>query len=251
MPKVGVFLTPEASKKIKRYLKQNNLSQEEFAENLKVSSKTLRNWLSGKHSVDLEALDIIIYKLGIGVNDLLGDVDCDRYNYTAGVVSTIREIYQNNVAVYVERSYRKIFDLFQSHITFLRFPQHGYFRTFEHDAKKGKNYYFEFYIKLKEEIETAEFVMSFSVYKVRINYGELHIDHDRVDVVQYFQPPNYSVKRASKNIIRVVTWFDEVPHTFVVNSKIPFEIEEKGKISEYELKRADDIAVFWKHFFFH
>jgi len=41
MPKVGVFLTPEASKKIKRYLKQNNLSQEEFAENLKVSSKTL------------------------------------------------------------------------------------------------------------------------------------------------------------------------------------------------------------------
>ncbi|RKZ77517.1 MAG: hypothetical protein DRR16_29480 [Candidatus Parabeggiatoa sp. nov. 3] len=250
MPKKGVSLTPEASQKIKNYLKQNNLSQEEFAEDvLKVSPKTFRNWLSGKHSVDFEALNIIIEKLGIGVNDLLGDVD--KYNCTTGVVSTIREIYQNNVAVYVEKSYRKIFDLFRNHITFLKYPKDGYFKTFKHDIQKGQNYYFEFQIKLMEEIEEAKFVVSFTVNnQIRINYGEVRLEHDKVDIIQYFQPPDYSVKRAGKNTIRVATWFDELPHTFVINSQIPFEIEEKGKISEYELNQANDIAVFWKHFFF-
>jgi transcriptional regulator with XRE-family HTH domain len=242
MPKKGIFLTTEAAKRIKGYLKKNNYSQEKFAEEiLEISSKTFRNWLSGKHSVDFNALELILEELGIGIYDLLGDVDCDKYNYSTGVVSTIREIYQNNVAIYVENSYRKIVDLFQNHLTFLKFPKHGYFRTFKHEPEKGQNYYFEFHIKLMEEIEEAKFVISFTVDKIRINYGELHLNHDRVDVVQYFQPPNYSVKMASKNIIRVATWFDEVPHTFVINSQIPFEIEEKGKISECELKLTNDI----------
>jgi len=142
--------------------------------------------------------------------------------------------------------------LFRNHITFLKYPKDGYFKTFKHDIQKGQNYYFEFQIKLMEEIEEAKFVVSFTVNnQIRINYGEVRLEHDKVDIIQYFQPPDYSVKRAGKNTIRVATWFDELPHTFVINSQIPFEIEEKGKISEYELNQANDIAVFWKHFFFH
>jgi len=259
MPKKGVFLTLEASKKIKSYLKQNNLSQEEFAEGiLDVSSKTLRNWLGGKNSVDLDALDIIIDKLGIGINDLLGDMDCDKYNCTTGVASTVREIYSNHVAIYIEQSYRRITGLFNDHISFLKFPKHGYFKTFEHDPNNSKNFYFEFHIKLEEEIEEVKFTIGFTISKIRIDYGEINIGRDKIDIVQFFQPPNYSVKRIDKKVVRVVTYLDETPHIFIVSSDVPFELEKKGKISEEDLDlpnllngQASDIVVFLRHFFFH
>jgi len=59
-------------------------------------------------------------------------------------------------------------------------------------------------------------------------------------------------------VIRVVTYLGETPHTFIVSSDIPFELDKKGKISEADLElpsllsgNASDIVVFPRHFFFH
>jgi len=37
----------------------------------------------------------------------------------------------------------------------------------------------------------------------------------------------------------------------VIVSDVKFKIIEKGRLSEEKVKSANDMAVFWKHFFFH
>ncbi len=118
--------------------------------------------------------------------------------------------------------------------------------------KKGKNYYFEFWIVLDEPIEEAKFTISFTINNlVRIDYGEIIIKLDCIEIKQYYQPPDYQVNRPAGCVAKVATWFDELPHTFIVVSDVKFKIIEKGQVSEKTLKSSNDIAVFWKHFFFH
>ena len=65
MPKKGVFLTDEAVEKINEYIKLNKSSQDKFARELGVSERTFRTWLKSDHSVNLDALDIIIDLKGL------------------------------------------------------------------------------------------------------------------------------------------------------------------------------------------
>ncbi|MEZ5672159.1 MAG: hypothetical protein R3E08_07125 [Thiotrichaceae bacterium] len=86
---------------------------------------------------------------------------------------------------------------------------------------------------------------------MRIDYGEIIVKSDIIEIKQYYQPPDYQVSRPAECLAKVATWFDELSHTFVVVSDKPFTIVEKGRVSEEKLHQSKDIAVFWKHFFFH
>lgn len=63
------------------------------------------------------------------------------------------------------------------------------------------------------------------------------------------------MKRMDNNTrtLKAATWLDEATHTFVISSDVKFKLEDKRRITttEAELKNAGDVAVFWRHFFFH
>lgn len=254
MPKKGIELSPKAIEAIKHYLKRNKMTQEKLADQLQVTPKTLNNWLSKRSTIDKDKLDSLIRILGLGLEDLFADNIPNEYVFHEETVKAVWRVYRSGLADIGHRVYRKIGELFRKNVSFVLFPKRGFFQTFEHDIKKGKNYYFQFWIQTDEEITEATFIISFTIkHLIRVNYGEIIVKSDNIEVKQYYQPPNFQVKRPDKSLcsIKVVTWFDEMPHTFVVVGDSPFKIIEKGRISEDELKQADDIAFFPKHFFFH
>ncbi|OQW94024.1 MAG: hypothetical protein BWK79_08050 [Beggiatoa sp. IS2] len=263
MPKKGIQLPTQTIEIIKNYLKEHKMTQEKFAKKLGVSSRTLSNWLSGRSPVEPDELDNLAKILGIGLEDLFnGELPEEYdllYNFYKETVKAVWKVYKSGLAGIGQRIYKKIDRLFRNHVSFVLTPRKGFFQTFEHDTKKGKNYYFQFWIQLEEEIAEAKFVISFTIGNVvRVDYGEIIVKPESVEIKQYYQTPtHYQVKRPVKDVCttKVVTWFDEMSHTFIVVSDVQFKIVEKGRISEGELKQvqnqANDIALFPKHFFFH
>jgi transcriptional regulator with XRE-family HTH domain len=258
MPKSGIQLPLKSAQTILTYLAENKISQTTFANTLEVTPRTLNNWLAGRHTIDPAKLQWIIHQVGIGLEDFFDGAVPTEYGCPNGVVSCVGQVYNNGVAATVEKTYPRIVKFFQEQISFTKFPRHGFFQAFEHDVHKGKNYYFQFWLTSEEKIAEAKFVMSFTIasnshYAIRISYGEVLVKPEKVGIKQYFQPSDYAVQRPEKQfcVAKVATWLDEAPHTFVVNSDVKFKIVEKGRISEEELRRASDIGVFWKHFFFH
>jgi len=261
MPKGGIKLTETAIETIQSHLKNNKMTQEQFAKNLKVTPRTMTNWLSGSSKIDYDKLHNLTKVLGVGIEDLLGtdlknlSADPDQYTFHYETHRAIYLAYKTGLARNAQKFYRKISNLFSKNISFLLIPRKGFFQSFEHDAEKKKNYYFQFWIQSEEEVTEAKFTISYTLGGViRINYGEIIIKSDRVEIVQYYQPPNFYVRRPTKDVCtaKVATWLDEMSHTFVVASDTTkFKIVEKGEISEEEIKEAGDIAYFPKHFFFH
>jgi transcriptional regulator with XRE-family HTH domain len=256
MPKKGVFLPPKAVHSIKTYLAEHQLTQEAFAtKTLKVSVKTFNNWLAGRSAVDSVKLELIIKELGIGIEDFFGEQIPEEYRTSDDVFPTLRLVYETGVALSVRNAYHKVAKLFWKQISFNKFPKTGYFQVFEHDVFKGKNYYCQVWLIPEEPVEEVTFTFSFTIFNLlRITYGEVILKKDCVEIKQYYQPPNYAVSKPKGNelIIKAATWFDEANHTFIVSSPVKFRLENKGRVSEMQLKHADnDIAVFWKHFFFH
>ncbi len=256
MPKKGIYLPPQAVEAIKTHIEQSGIDYETFAKKaLKVSVRTLHNWLAAKNTIDQEKLDILIKELGIGVGDLLGEQLPEEYRSRDDVFPTLRLVYETGIALTVKNAYSNVAKLFWQQISFNKFPKTGYFQTFEHDISKRKNYYCQIWLIPEEEVEEITFTFSYTVFNVlRITYGEVILKKDCVELKQYHQPPpNYTVKRPDmkKPLIKAATWFDELNHTFIISSNVKFKLEDKGYISEMDLKHADDIAIFWKHFFFH
>lgn len=254
MSKKRVQLSTQTIKVIKNCLKEREITQEELALKLMVTPRTLTNWLSGKNPVDFDKLDRIVRIIGIGLEDLFGDDIPQEYVFHQETARVAWWLYKTGVANLFQRTYRKVAELFRKRISFVLVPKKGFFQIVEHDANKEKNYYFQFWIITDEKIETAKFTLSFTIADLlRIDYGEIIVGKEIVDLKAYYQPPDFQVKRPERAIclVKIATWFDEMSHTFIVVSDIKFKIVEKGRISEKELRNSEDIAVFWKHFFFH
>jgi hypothetical protein len=256
MPKKGIYLPPRAVEAIKTHIEQRGIVYETFAKKtLKVSVRTLHNWLASKNAIDQEKLDLLIKELGIGVEDLFGEQLPEEYRARDDMFPTLRLMYETGVALTVKNAYSNVAKLFWQHISFNKFPKTGYFKTFEHDISKRKNYYCQIWLIPEEEVEEITFTFSFTIFNIlRITYGEVILKKDCVELKQYYQPPNYIiVERPSikKPLVKAATWFDEANHTFIISSNVKFKLENKGYISEMDLRHTDDVAVFWKHFFFH
>lgn len=221
-----------------------------------VSPRTLRNYLAGKTKIDDNKLEIIVKTLGIGVEDLLGEEMPEHYKFKYNVVDAVFLIWRDGVAAVGEKAYAKIVELFRDRVSFTRLPRTGYFQTFEHNPRCGKNYYREIWLTPEQEVEEVKFIFSFTINKFfRINYGEIILKQDTIEVVQYYQPPNYQIKRIDNNTrtLKAATWVDEAVHTFVISSDVKFKLEDKGRVTmtEAELRNAGGVAVFWRHFFFY
>jgi len=249
MPKKGIQLSAQTVEIIKDYLREHEITQEEFAEKLEVTPRTLSNWLSAKNAVDFDKLDVIAKTLGIGLEDLFGDIPQD-YVFHHETARAAWWLYRTGLAGLFQRTYKKVAELFRERVSFVLVPKRGYFQTFEHDISRGKNYYFQFWLVSEEDIAEAKFTISFTIANlVRIDYGEIIVRKEDVVLKAYYQPPDFYVERPAKEVClaKVATWFDEMSHTFVVVSNVKF----KGRTSEEELRKSEDVLVFWKHFFFH
>jgi len=252
MSKKSIPLSLKTIEIIKTHLATRHITHEEFAKQLKITPKTLNNWLSGRTAIEFNKLDHLVKTLGVGLEELFGDEIPQDYIFHQEAAQVSFRLYKTGVAGLLHNAYRKIGELFMMRISFVLLPRKGFFQVFEHNLKYGKNYYFEFWLISETGIEEAKFTISFTIANIiRIDYGEIVVKSDRVEIKQYYQPPNYQVSRPTECLAKVVTWFDELPHTFVVVSDQPFKIIEKGRISEGKLHHVDDIAIFWKHFFFH
>jgi len=81
MPKTGILLPAKSSNIISDSLKEKHLSQDDFAEILGVTPKTLYNWLTGKHAIDLDKLQLIVLQIGIGIEDFLDGQEVPKEYY--------------------------------------------------------------------------------------------------------------------------------------------------------------------------
>lgn len=252
MSKKAIPLSPKIIAVIQYHLITRQITHEEFAQQLKITPRTLNNWLSGKTAIEFNRLDHLVKTLGVGLEELFGNDIPQDYIFHQETARVAWWLYKSGVATIFHNAYRKVAELFMKRISFVLLPKKGFFQVFEHHVKHGKNYYFEFWLVSDEPVEEAHFTLSFtSANLVRIDYGEVIVKSDYVEIKQYYQPPDYQVKRPNQCLAKVVTWFDELSHTFVVVSNKPFKIIEKGRISEEKLHHVDDVAIFWKHFFFH
>lgn len=252
MSKKAIPLSAETLTLIKQHLAARNITQDEFAKQLQVTPKTLNNWLSGRTAMEFSKLDQLVKILGVGLEELFGDDIPEEYVFHQETARVAWWLYKTGLAHVFHNAYRKVAELFMKRVSFVLFPRKGFFQVFEHDVEKDKNYYVEFWLITDQPVEEAQFTLSFTIANlVRIDYGEIHVKSDQIEIKQFYQPPDYQVKRPTECLVKVATWFDELSHTFVVVSEIPFSIVEKGRVSEEKLQKADDIAVFWKHFFFH
>lgn len=143
----------------------------------------MRNYLAGKTAIDNNKLEIIIKTLGIGVEDLLSEEIPEHYKFKYSVVDAVFLVWRDGVAAVGEKAYAKIVELFKDRVSFTRLPRTGYFQTFEHNPRCGKNYYREIWLTPEQEVE-VKFIFNF-----RINYGKTILKQDTIKVVQYYQPP--------------------------------------------------------------
>jgi transcriptional regulator with XRE-family HTH domain len=252
MSKKSIPLSPKTVEIIKIHLAARHITHEEFANQLKITPRTLNNWLSGRTAIEFNKLDRLIKTLGVGLEELFGDEIPQDYVFHQETARVAWWLYKSGVATIFHNAYRKVAELFMKRVSFVLLPKKGFFQAFEHNIKNGKNYYFEFWLISETGIEEAKFTISFTIANIiRIDYGEIFVKPDCVEIKQYYQPPDYQVKRPTECLAKVVTWFDELSHTFVVVSDKPFKIIEKGRVSEEKLHHVEDVAIFWKHFFFH
>lgn len=252
MSKKAIRLSQKTVAVIKHHLAIQNITHEAFAKQLNVTPKTLSNWLSCRTAMEFSKIDLLVKTLGIGLEDLFEDEIPQEYTFHQEAAQVSFWLYKTGVAGLLHNAYRKIGELFMKRISFVLLPKKGFFQLFEHNIKNGKNYYFEFWLISDTNIEDAKFTISFTIANIiRIDYGEIIVKSDCVEIKQYYQPPDYQVPRSTECLAKVATWFDELSHTFIVVCDKPFAIIEKGRVSEEKLRQSKDIAVFWKHFFFH
>lgn len=261
MPKTGVHLSSNAVKIIREYLDEAHLSQEVFADYLQVTPRTLTNWLTGKHAVETDKLQLMIHQLGIGIEDFLGNNVLGECNSSTEVIKILQQLMHSGAIFAMGKFYIKLAKLFTQQLSVLKFPNKGFFQTLEHDPNKGSDYYFEFWIISDKPVEKVQFTLSFTLtppldklYTLRVSYGEVLVQADKIEIKQYFQPDSYrTIERPlEKNCLaKVALWFDKSPHLFVINAPVKFKILPKGRITEAALNKSSDIAVFRKHFFFH
>lgn len=77
--KVGIFMNrEEIGMFIATLRKEKKLTQEELAERLGVTNKTISRWETGKYMPDLSLLSELSKELGVTINDLLNGERIDK-----------------------------------------------------------------------------------------------------------------------------------------------------------------------------
>ncbi len=137
MPKKGIQLPTKSIESIKNYLTIHHITHDELAHQLKVTPKTINNWLSGRTTIEFKKLDEIVKLLGIGLEELFDGEIPQEYIFHQETAHVAWWLYKTGLANLFHKAYRKVAELFMKRVSFVLLPKKGFFQVFEHDIKEG------------------------------------------------------------------------------------------------------------------
>lgn len=251
MPKQGFILPTEGVDRIRSRLRELGLSQEVIANELKVDERTVRNWLANK-TILPENLEMLLARLGIGVEEVFGDQLPDQYREQktlSRLIHNIREMIRNGEIQRLIEIYRPFVEALFQHVSFFKIPPRGPFVMLEHDGTHTKRYA-HVVVKTTEYQECARYILSFQFYQIaRVNIGEIIVDQEQVTAHPFFQKYSHTIARKSGKEIHFAMWFDLAPCLFFVEATDGkwFEARVKNILDEKAMsQKENEIAVFWK-----
>ena len=244
-----IYLNEKASSKVKQCLKAKEITQEDFAQDyLQVTLRTFQNWLAGSTPITFEKLDIIQKFCCISIKDLFGKVPKEYSTTTKTLVQILKQFLDIEFLSSVRRNYQDYINWLVERIHFHPYPTEGWFQSIEHNIdKNGINFYGDISIKIidKNIPIDGSFVIGFiyMVGRVRLDYGEMLIKEDYIEVkesfvrnsVKYKLPIDKQKFQESGILFSIVTWFGEEDCTFIIQSKnTEFLVSPMIKIEEEE-----------------
>ena len=174
--KVGIFMNrEEIGMFIATLRKEKKLTQEELAERLGVTNKTISRWETGKYMPDLSLLSELSKELGVTINDLLNGERIDKDELEEKTEENIVETI-NYAQIIIKKSNRKLLIVISSCILFAI----GLFGIFDYIYFSPGIYY---------EGDVSKWEDSFpnhSAYELGLNSGEMPV----------FKDPNKALKQA-------------------------------------------------------
>lgn len=174
--KVGIFMNrEEIGMFIATLRKEKKLTQEELAERLGVTNKTISRWETGKYMPDLSLLSELSKELGVTINDLLNGERIDKDELEEKTEENIVETI-NHAQIIIKKSNRKLLIVISSCILFAI----GLFGIFDYIYFSPGIYY---------EGDVSKWEDSFpnhSAYELGLNSGGMPV----------FKDPNKALKQA-------------------------------------------------------
>ena len=94
--------------------KNKNMTQQELAEKLGVSDRTVGNWENGRNMPDLSLFKPLCYELGISMNDLMSGEKISKEHYQEKLEENIVNLTVNN-----KKNFNKRLKIFSSLLAFI------------------------------------------------------------------------------------------------------------------------------------
>lgn len=96
------------NKNLKRLREEKGLTQMDIANSAKTTAKTVMNWESGKTEPKASELILITKKLGVSVNELLGEKETEQSRLIekiSNAIDTFTDIELTSLAIMIEGLY--------------------------------------------------------------------------------------------------------------------------------------------------
>jgi len=254
MPKRGLTIPEEGAQVIRARLKTLSWSQEAFAEEImSVTSRTLRNWLSGKTTIDEHSLENMLMHIGLGVSDVFRENLPRTYQEKSTMslmVSTFKKLLLSGDVRRAIEKYRKYLKGLAEHVSFHRIPLKGPYLMFDHD-ETYHNHYAVVSLTVDPSRESSTYVLSWRFLNlVRVNLGEITVTTTETTVKPFFQKYSHTVSRADVSQPALFGfWLARDGSLFFVEGKdglaVDAQITEFITEKEHD-ERQDEIAVFWR-----
>jgi len=236
-----IKLTKHASQTIKERLKKDGITQEDFAEDyLKVTYRTLQNYLSRKTAIPFVKIDIIQDFFCMNIVDIFGEIPREYKNTTTNIFNIIKLLFQVNIfnskiqkqPNATKKGFSHYGEKLSKQLHIHPYPIDQPFRILKCNTEIEKNYYCN--ISIFPECEEIPIGTVFSIgyiapsspVRIRFDYGTIIIKEKSfaVDEVftsvfsRYETPINFENFEKNKCLLRFATWIGEENINFVIRS---------------------------------
>ena len=227
MPSVPYLLDEN---KIRKLLLIRDMTQGQLAKFCNVEERTVARWIRtdskqiGKR-VNGRTLELIASALQVGFIDIISNEENNKKEMTKTA--------EDEIAILQSRGRRPILDIIQQEWDQISFylgcihmshiPPTGYFKLFKNEQTK-KHYFAHIIIQPRVTAKSYIFTFAYSIGTIRIEYGDIKIDGDTVELISYFTSQNDKCHRNKDGSISVWTWFGEDVVPFTVSCLKLFDL---------------------------
>lgn len=248
----SITLNQEAADKIKKLIRDINTTQEEFAYNLGVSSRTLQNWLAQKTSIPIDKLDIIQKELCVSIEGLFGVIPAPYRNKKITALQTMAKLVNPSFFKRAITHYKRYVDWVHERMHSNPYPTTGFFHIFEktHNSKTPHEYYNRVSAFISSNVNETKFTIGYVVPidRMRIDYGYMVLKENKIEVTRvfvgnsitsYIHLDDYHVNEGFRRI-DIITWVSEEHSIFVIGNEFTnFSIKNHGMVSLSEQEEKE------------